>query len=365
MKFAIIPWNENFSQDKIFGKVDPAMNHDERLTPLFNMQQEFDRCGDQIHTVDLYDDPKSVDFFLFFEKNDKWLKKLANWKMEYKAVYCNAEPPVVNPMHDKKNIYKLLNYYPYIMTWNMDLIDKKRFFKKNIPYVFITNFSKIPFEDRKLLTSISGNKHSNHPDELYSERERVISVLEEKYPNDFDFYGSGWKKTNHPAYCGRVDNKVDTFHHYRFALAFENMKNVRGYVTEKILDCFVAGIVPVYAGADDITDYVPQECFIPYNRFQNPEEMMEYLKKISKEQYDTYLNAAQNFLHSEKIKEFDGEEYARDIYFLAEHAEMKSFRIDWIHRVILNWNILKQEISQKIKNKLIYLKKVLTRSGRL
>ena len=39
---------------------------------------------------------------------------------------------------------------------------------------------EIPFEERKLLTSISGNKHSKHPDELYSERERVISVLEEK-----------------------------------------------------------------------------------------------------------------------------------------------------------------------------------------
>ena len=37
MKFAIIPWNENFGQDKIFGKVDPAMNHDERLTPFSKM----------------------------------------------------------------------------------------------------------------------------------------------------------------------------------------------------------------------------------------------------------------------------------------------------------------------------------------
>lgn len=69
--------------------------------------------------------------------------------MEYKAIYCNAEPPIVNPAHDKKNIYKLLNYYPYIMTWNMDLIDEKRFFKKNIPYVFQMKFGETPFEKRK------------------------------------------------------------------------------------------------------------------------------------------------------------------------------------------------------------------------
>ena len=357
MKFAIIPWNENFSQDKIFGKVDPAMNHDERLTPFSKMQEEFERRGDCIHTVDLFGDPKNVDFFLFFERNDRWLKKLISWKMEYKAVYCNAEPPIVNPLHDKKNIYKLLNYYPYIMTWNMDLVDEKRFFKRNNPYVFKINIGTVPFEERKLLTSISGNKHSSHPDELYSERERIFTLLEEKYPDDFEFYGSGWEKTNHSAYCGRVENKAETYHHYRFALAFENMKNVRGYVTEKILDCLVAGIVPIYAGADDITDYVPQECFISYSRFKDPEEMIKCLKGITKEQYNDYLGAAQRFFHSEQIRKFDGEEYARDIYFLADQAQMQSFRIDGIHRIILNCGIVKNNLSANLKNALCGMKR--------
>ena len=104
---------------------------------------------DSLHTVDLFEHLQDVDYFLFFERNDKWLKKLIDDRMEYKAIYCNAEPPIVNPMHDKKNIYKLLNYYPYIMTWNMDLIDDKRIFKKNIPYVFQLKFGEIPFEERK------------------------------------------------------------------------------------------------------------------------------------------------------------------------------------------------------------------------
>ena len=60
----------------------------------------------------------------------------------------------------------------------------------------------------------------------------------------------------------------------RFALAFENMKNVKVYVVEKSLDCLVSGILPIYSGPDDIADYVPEVCFIPYNRFKNPEEMM-------------------------------------------------------------------------------------------
>ena len=40
------------------------------------------------------------------------------------------------------------------------------------------------------------------------------------------------------------------------------MRNVNGYVTEKIFDAFKAGCVPVYWGAENITKYVPAECFI-------------------------------------------------------------------------------------------------------
>ena len=164
MNIAIIPWNDTFLQDKIFGEVDPSINYDDRLTSFSRMKKEFERHGDKLCTVDMFD-PLKVDFFLFFERNDEWLKKLVDWNLEYKAVYCNAEPPVVNQMHEGDGIKELLNYFPYIMTWNRNLIDGKRVFKRNMPYCFRINIGTIPFKERKLLTSISGNKHSNHPKE--------------------------------------------------------------------------------------------------------------------------------------------------------------------------------------------------------
>ena len=262
MNIAIIPWNDTFLQDKIFGEVDPSINYDDRLTSFSRMKKEFERHGDKLCTVDMFD-PLKVDFFLFFERNDEWLKKLVDWNLEYKAVYCNAEPPVVNQMHEGDGIKELLNYFPYIMTWNRNLIDGKRVFKRNMPYCFRINIGTIPFKERKLLTSISGNKHSNHPKELYSERERVICAVEKYSPSDFDFYGGGWQKEGHPCYGGKVGDKAEVYHQYKFALAFENMKDVNGYVSEKILDCLTAGIVPIYKGADDISKYIPQNCFIP------------------------------------------------------------------------------------------------------
>jgi len=39
------------------------------------------------------------------------------------------------------------------------------------------------------------------------------------------------------------------YHKYKFALAFENIKDTIGGVSEKIYDCICAGIVPIYYGS--------------------------------------------------------------------------------------------------------------------
>ena len=36
---------------------------------------------------------------------------------------------------------------------------------------------------------------------------------------------------------------------------------VKGYITEKIFDSFFAGVVPIYWGAENITDYVPKSLY--------------------------------------------------------------------------------------------------------
>jgi len=59
---------------------------------------------------------------------------------------------------------------------------------------------------------------------------------------------------------GPCDRKRETVRRYRFGIAYENTA-WPGYVTEKIIDCFVAGVVPVYLGAPDVSDYVPPLAF--------------------------------------------------------------------------------------------------------
>lgn len=352
MNIAIIPWNDTFLKDKIFDIEDKEFNHDHCINHFYCMREEFIRRGDTLHTVDFFR-PEEVDFFLFFELNLSWLKFLVEKNMEAKAIYCNAEPPVVNPMNDKAGLTKLLKYFPYIMTWNDELVNNQRIFKRNIPYYFENQIGQIPFEERKLLTSISGNKHSNHPDELYSEREKLITAIERICPDKFDFYGGGWDKEKHPTYGGRVKNKAEIYHHYRFAIAFENMKNVRGYISEKILDCITSGIVPVYWGADNIAEYIPENCFIDYRKFSSVEDMIFFLEGMDKKTYNSYLYAALEFLKSEKVQAFSGEEYARYIYYLIEHANMENFSIGRKEKIKLYTRVYREKIISRIKGLVI------------
>ncbi|WP_226896450.1 glycosyltransferase family 10 domain-containing protein [Poseidonibacter ostreae] len=60
-----------------------------------------------------------------------------------------------------------------------------------------------------------------------------------------------------------------------------------GYITEKIFDSFFAGCVPVYLGADNITEHIPKECFIDKREFDTYEKLYKYLKNMSDEEYVT------------------------------------------------------------------------------
>lgn len=59
----------------------------------------------------------------------------------------------------------------------------------------------------------------------------------------------------------RERNKENALRQYRVYLAFENTREP-GYVSEKILDGYKSGAVPVYWGAPDIGLHVPKGSFI-------------------------------------------------------------------------------------------------------
>jgi alpha(1,3/1,4) fucosyltransferase len=93
---------------------------------------------------------------------------------------------------------------------------------------------------------------------------------------------------------------------YKFALVIENAV-FPGYVSEKILDAFFAGCIPVYLGAPDVTNFIPAETFIDRRKFKNWEDVYAYMKGMSAKEYTRYLDAIENFVRGPAIKPFSTE----------------------------------------------------------
>ena len=110
------------------------------------------------------------------------------------------------------------------------------------------------------------------------------------------------------AYKGPAISKAQTLGEYTFALCFENAV-IKGWITEKVFDCFFAGTVPIYWGAPDITNYVPENCFIDMRRFANYEELRTFLRSLEPKDILQFKENAKTFLASDRYSPFRKESF--------------------------------------------------------
>ncbi len=209
--------------------------------------------------------------------------------------------------------------FPVIFTWNDDLVDNRKYFKfyPPVPAAY-PEIREIPFSEKKMLINVSRNKFSKHPLELYSSRLEAIRYFEEHYPDDFDLVGSGWGKGDSvgrpfKSYRGEAANKWDVLPKYKFCLAYENIYSENGYVSEKVFDALRCKTVPVYWGAPNITQYIPEEAFIDRRKFSSTEKLASFLKGIKEEEYLEYRDHGEKFLQSGEFKKFLSANYVSNI----------------------------------------------------
>lgn len=75
---------------------------------------------------------------------------------------------------------------------------------------------------------------------------------------------------------------IDIYKNYTFVIAMEN-KCVDGYVTEKIINAFYSGAIPIYWGSSNITKFFNKNAFINVNDFETFEKCVEYVIKMDTE----------------------------------------------------------------------------------
>lgn len=309
---AWIPYDPGLSDNRLF-RLSSA--RDGALERFVEAKEVCMAGGFATDTIDLCD-LSAIDIVIFyaFTFELKWLIKAVAQNPKVRLINIPHEPVVVNPLHDEK----ILEAMPFdrMLVWN-DRLAKKGgpFVKFNYGEAVIhaNQIPRLPFSSRRFLVAIYSNKLSKHRSSLYNERTRAFEFFSGK-TGDFDLFGVGWESSDRPSivssYRGKVGSKKAIMKNYKFAICFENTRDYPGYITEKIFDCFAAGVVPIYFGAPNIEEYIPKECYIDFRDFRDYEHLYNFMLSIDEGSHRTYLDAVKKFVLTPEYYQFTSKRYA-------------------------------------------------------
>ncbi|HSW87011.1 MAG TPA: glycosyltransferase family 10 [Rhabdochlamydiaceae bacterium] len=250
---------------------------------------------------------KEVRAFVFWNI-PPYIKKLDLSELpKEKLVLFMWESPAVEPHLYQRRYQK---FFSKIYTWDDDLVDNKKFFKLFYPVLNPMDKNIPKFENKKLCTMLMAKNQSKHPDQLYTEREQAIAFFEHVHDGDFEFFGKGWESQGYKTFRGYAHDKIEVLKNYRFSICYENMAG-KGYISEKIFDSFAAGNIPIYLGATNIEEYIPKHCFIDRRDFSSYEELYDFMKHMSKKEYEAYLKNIEHFLRSDAAQLFSRKNFIR------------------------------------------------------
>tara|TARA_R110001632_G_scaffold60284_2_gene146332 strand:+ start:103572 stop:104576 length:1005 start_codon:yes stop_codon:yes gene_type:complete len=321
-KFSMVVADRFFKENRLFDFNDPIVNRDNCIYPFYLLRNSFRKKGIELSTDDI-NLPEESSVVIYNEMP----KKLPHLDDYHKSYLILFESELIRPDNWNKTKHEAFNK---IFTWNDSIVDGIKYFKINFCAELPKTIRKDITHKKKLCTLISGNKRTSHPLELYSKRIEAIRWFEKNHLSEFDLYGVGWNEfifsgpkiiralnkikffkkifsPKFPSYKGKVEQKKSTLENYRFSICYENARDIPGYITEKIFDCFFAGCIPVYWGANNIADHIPKECFVDKRDFLSYEAMYDYLVSMSDNEYLERLVSIENFLNSNDANTFSAQ----------------------------------------------------------
>ena len=305
LKVSYIPYFHDDMNDVAFSK-----KYNYRWSNYLKKMIEND--GGEIHTFDILPF-EEADAILCFDnvyfQNNRFFMDLFECDKLGCTTHIEYEPPSANcKIHSDDGLIKLSNLFKSLITYNDNVVNNDTIIKGCIGD-FYTKKQKYnnDFKKRKLLTIIANDRcglflFEKHPNELYSEREKAVKYFQDKCPKDFDLYGDYWPDDLKKCWKKKLsrDEKTDYMRKYKFIVSYDSICNQNGYISEKIFDCFNAKVVPIYWGADNVTDYIPKECFIDRRKFSSNDKLYDYLVNMKEAEYNKYIKAIENYLESEQ-----------------------------------------------------------------
>ena len=172
------------------------------------------------------------------------------WLLESKHI----KPGLVESIIDNKQLVE--DTYETIFTHDQRLLALGDKYKWVPAQGFWIKEPKI-YEKTKMISMIASNKRM-----CEGHVKRLGWV--ERIGDQLDLYGRGFNE---------IADKEEGLCDYMFSVAIENGE-YETYFTEKLLDCFATGTIPVYLGAPDIGDYFNKDGIIDLSdEFEVSEEI--------------------------------------------------------------------------------------------
>ncbi len=179
-------------------------------------------------------------------------------------------PLLTRQFYDKIKKREEYERFDYILTYSRELLDvDKRFVPYSFGGAWIRDFDRKVYEKTKNVSIIASFKKLTKWQQL---RHDAILYLREKING---IYGNGYNP---------VDYKLDALRDYRFSIVTEN-DVANDFFTEKLIDCFLVGAIPIYCGTDFIDEYFNSGGILQFRTI----EELEYCLSIANE--ELYFNS--------------------------------------------------------------------------
>ena len=102
-----------------------------------------------------------------------------------------------------------------------------------------------------------------------------------------------------------------------------------GYISEKIIDSFLSGTIPIYYGSNLIDEFINPKSFILIKNKEDISKKIENIKKIDNDD-EIYRNIIkQNVLIDNNILEKYKKEYDEFIFHIFEQDKNQAKRVDY------------------------------------
>jgi len=225
------------------------------------------------HSSSWYNKPREFEWVRDYNSEcmvftDNSLKTVDNYKTNKKYAWL-VESPKITP-HAYEFIKTNINKFDKIFTFSKELLNSSEKFVFN-PHggCWIDEEDRIINDKTKMVSIIASPKTITEGHIL---RHSVINTF-----NDIEVFG----------FYNRIENKITGLKDFRFSIVIENCKEDY-YFTEKLIDCFITGTVPIYWGCPSIDDFFDSKGMIIFNDIH---ELKDILNNLSEEKYNEMLDS--------------------------------------------------------------------------